>query len=75
MKSHIKKSKCNTFSRKPEFFDGDVMHLLFVLFTFSLIFEIVIAICVVLFCNSPFLCSFKHDLSERDITFLCLIGG
>ena len=49
------------------------MHLLFVLFTFSLIFEIVIASCVVLFCNSPFLCSFKHDLSEQDITFLCLI--
>ena len=51
------------------------MHLLFVLFTFSLIFEIVIASCVVLFCNSPFLCSFEHDLRERDITFLCLIGG
>lgn len=51
------------------------MHLLFVLFTFSLIFEIVIASCVVLFCNSPFLCSFNHDLSEQDITFLCLIGG
>lgn len=51
------------------------MHLLFVLFTFSFIFEIVIASCVVLFCNSLFLCSFKHDLSEQDITFLCLIGG
>lgn len=51
------------------------MHLLFVLLTFSLIFEIVIAICVVLFCNSSFLCSFEHDLSEQDITFLCLIGG
>ena len=21
------------------------------------------------FCNSPFLCSFEHDLSERDINF------
>ncbi len=30
------------------------MHLLFALFAFSLIFEIVIAICVALFCNSPF---------------------
>ena len=48
------------------------MHLLFVLLTFSLIFEIVIAICVVLFCNSPFLCSFEHDLSEQDITFFVL---
>lgn len=41
------------------------MHLLFALFAFSLIFEIVIAICVALFCNSLFLCSFEHDLSER----------
>ena len=45
------------------------MHLFFVLFTFLLIFEIVMAICVALFCNSPFLCSFEHDLRERDITF------
>lgn len=51
------------------------MHLLFALFVFSIIFEIVIAICVALFCNSPSLCSFEHDLSEQDITFLCLIGG
>ena len=51
------------------------MHLLFALFAFSLIFEIVMAICVALFCNSPFLCLFEHDMSERDITFLCLIGG
>ena len=51
------------------------MHLLFALFVFSIIFEIVIATCVGLFCNSPFLCSFEHDLSEQDITFLCLIGG
>ena len=42
------------------------MHLLFVLFTFSLIFEIVIAICVVLFCNSPFLC-FKQKTAYEMI--------
>ena len=63
------------FFSKIRIFDGDVMHLLFALFAFSLIFEIVMAICVALFCNSPFLCLFEHDMSERDITFLCLIGG
>jgi len=42
------------FFSKTGIFDGDVMHLLFALFAFSLIFEIVIAICVALFCNSPF---------------------
>ena len=63
------------FFSKTRIFDGDVVHLLFALFVFSLIFEIVIAVCVALFCNSPFLCSFEHDLSERDITFLCWTGG
>lgn len=39
MKSHIKKSKCNIFLENQNF-DGDVMHLLFALFAFSLILKL-----------------------------------
>ena len=68
-----KEKQVQHFFSKTKSFDRDVMHLLFALFDFSLVFEVVIDICVAPFCNSPSRKCFGYQIrAKRDDKFIRL---